>query len=372
MRPERVLLPPMVALLLLASGCADGDDGPDGETGPPPEIVLQVSPGAPFGAVVDTLEARGLVGRPLLFRIYARLRGADRRIRSGTYAFAPGAPWHRIVDDLTAGRIVMETLTIPEGFTVRRIAPRIADVVEAPPDTVLRRLRDPRLADSLDVPGPTLEGYLFPDTYRFGRGTPVRTIVRTMVSRYREIWTPARRARLDSLDMTERELVTLASVVQAEGRVTAEMDTIASVYHNRLREGMRLEADPTVLYALGGHRERLLYAAMDSVAEDPYNTYTHAGLPPGPIGSPGEAAIDATLRPADTDYRYFVARSDGTHVFSRTLAEHNRAVRQTRRERRRMRRRRRGSGRPSRSPARPGRGGKDGDGESEPRPRTAP
>jgi UPF0755 protein len=190
----------------------------------------------------------------------------------------------------------------------------------------------PELAAELGVPGPGLEGYLFPDTYLFARGVPVRTVVREMVERYREIWTPERRARLDSIGMTEGELVTLASIVQAEARRSEEMPRIAGVYHNRLEIGWLLQADPTVLYALGGYRARLLFAAIDSVADNPYNTYTQPGLPPGPIGSPGEAAIDAALAPAD-DYLYFVAWPDGTHVFTRSLADHNRAVDAARRAR---------------------------------------
>ena len=342
-RARRLLLTATAALLVAGCG-GDGDGEPSRAT--PGDVVVEVPRGATFGQVVDTLEARGLVNFSLPFRLYSRLRGADRQIRSGRYAFPPDAGWGRIVDDLTAGRVLTEPLTLPEGFTLRRIAPRIARISEVPADTVERQLRDTTLVEALDVPGPTLEGYLFPDTYRFAPGTPVGTVIRAMVERYRDVWTPARRARLDSLEMSERDVVTLASVVQAEARVMAEMDTIASVYHNRLRRGMRLEADPTVLYALGGHRERLLYAAMDSVADHPYNTYTHPGLPPGPIGSPGEAAIVASLEPAETDYLYFVARSDGTHVFSRTLAEHNRAVEEYRREQRRLRRERRSAADP--------------------------
>lgn len=317
-----------LALLILLQGCAEPEAV--GE-----DVVIEVPRGAAFHTVVDTLERRGLVGHPLLFRIYSRLRGADRQVRAGSYAFSTDASWNDILDDLTAGRVLTVPLTVPEGWTVRQTAPRIARLSGAPEDSVLAVLRDPRTAADLAVPGPDLEGYLFPDTYRFAPGTSVRGIVETMVRRYRAVWTPERRARLDSLELTERELVTLASVVQAEARLHSEMDTIAAVYHNRLDAGMRLEADPTVLYALGGHRDRLLYAAMDSVADHPYNTYTQPGLPPGPIGSPGEAAIEAALRPADTSYRFFVARADGSHTFSETLAEHNRAVARARQERRR-------------------------------------
>jgi UPF0755 protein len=153
-----------------------------------------------------------------------------------------------------------------------------------------------------------------------------------MVARYKAYWTPERVARLTALEMTEREAVTLASIVQAEAVWSDEMPSISSVYHNRLRTGQALYADPTVLYALGGHRERLLYAAIDSVANNPYNTYRNPGLPPGPIGSPGEKALDAALNPADTRYFYFVARPDGTHVFTRTVNEHNDAKQRARRE----------------------------------------
>lgn len=297
------------------------------------EVVLQVPSGASFHSVVDTLESRGLVDHPFLFRVYGRVLGADRSIRSGRYAFPDDASWGRILGDLTEGRVLTVALTIPEGFTLQEIAPRIAALAGIPEDSLLQRMMDPDATGTYGVPGPTLEGYLFPETYRFAPGIDAREVVAAMVDRYHAYWTAPRRARLDSLDLTEREAVTLASVVQAEAGMVEEMDTIASVYHNRLDRGMRLEADPTVLYALGGHRERLLFPAMDSVADHPYNTYTHAGLPPGPIGSPGADALDAALWPAETDFLYFVARVGGGHRFSRTLAEHNRAVRLYRQER---------------------------------------
>tara|TARA_B100001123_G_scaffold64090_1_gene70534 strand:- start:3202 stop:3690 length:489 start_codon:yes stop_codon:yes gene_type:complete len=146
-----------------------------------------------------------------------------------------------------------------------------------------------------------------------------------MTDRYRSFWNPERRQSLEEIGISEREAVTLASIVQAEARHWDEMPTIAAVYLNRVRRRYPLQADPTVLYALGGPRERLLFAAIDSVADHPYNTYTQPGIPPGPIGSPGDAALQAVLNPREVDYLYFVARPDGSHVFTRTLAEHNRA-----------------------------------------------
>lgn len=327
-RPPRVC---SWVALALAAGC-----GGEPSEGPPVEVT--VPSGATFSQIIDSLESRGLVDARLPFKIYARLREADTAVRAGRYAFPPGAGWARILDDLVAGRVLTETVTIPEGFTLRQMAPRIARITGLSEDSVAAYLHVDSLDRRYGVPGPGLEGYLFPDTYRFAEGAPLEDVIRAMAERYRESWRPEDRARLDSLGLTEREAVTLASIVQAEAKLPEEMPVIAAVYHNRLERGYPLQADPTVLYALGGRRERLLFAAIDSVADDPYNTYTQPGLPPGPIGAPGEVALDAALHPADEPYLYFVARPDGSHIFSRSLAEHNRARVRAQRERDQARR----------------------------------
>ena len=296
-----------------------------------PLVEVTVPAGASFGDVVDSLKIRGIVKKPGLFRFYARLKGSDRQVRSGQYSFPRPSSWARLLRDLTEGRVLTQTLTIPEGFTLKQMAPRIASITGLSEDEVLGELTASTLEEEWNIPGPGLEGYLFPDSYYLAEGVPLREVLAAMIARYQEVWTPGRVALRESLGMTEGEVVTLASIVQAEARVRDEMPTIASVYHNRLDQGHLLQADPTVLYALGGPRARLLYAAMDSVADHPYNTYTHVGLPPGPIGAPGLKALDAALSPADTDFFYFVAHPDGNHLFSRTLAEHNRAVAESRR-----------------------------------------
>jgi UPF0755 protein len=253
------------------------------------------------------------------------LTGADRQIRWGSYELVTGTSWGEILETLTMGRVVTSEMTIPEGFSISDMVARVAETVERPADTVRARLTDPDAHLRWDLPGPGLEGYLFPDTYRFAPGVALDVVIETMVERYRAAWTAARITRLEELDMSENELVTLASIIQAEARRVEEMPTISAVYHNRLRRGMRLQADPTVLYALGERRERLLYTAIDSVADNPYNTYTQRGLPPGPIAAPGEAAIHAALYPTEEGYLYFVARPDGRHIFTYSLEEHNRA-----------------------------------------------
>jgi UPF0755 protein len=157
--------------------------------------------------------------------------------------------------------------------------------------------------------------------------------VRVLTRRYQQVWTPALRARADSVGMNEREVVTLASIIETEAKVWDERPVVSAVYNNRLRIGMRLQADPTVQYALGSRQSRLLYSHIRDVADHPYNTYTKSGLPPGPIASPSGGSIRAALYPADVPFLYFVARPDGTHVFTRTLAEHNAAKRQSQRAR---------------------------------------
>lgn len=313
---------------LLASGACGG--GPDASAS---TVQFRIPSGANFGEVVDTLQARGVVRRPGLFGLYARLRGADAEVRAGSYELREGERWSDVIATLTEGRVLTVPVTFPEGWRLAQMGPKIAAFSGVPGDSVDALL----FADSAHlpwgVPGPGLEGYLFPETYHVTPEAEPLVLIRAMVDQYRSFWTESRRARLDSLQMTEREVVTLASIVQAEARVADEMPRIAGVYHNRLQAGWLLQADPTVLYALGGPRPRLLFAAIDSVAGSPYNTYTQPGLPPGPIGAPGASALIAALYPEAHEFMFFVATPDGRHVFTRSLREHNRAVADARRAR---------------------------------------
>lgn len=319
-RAERAVIA-LAAAGLVASGCGDGER---------PTERLVIPEGASVKSIADTLATHDVIGWPRLFQLYVRLKGADSQIKAGTYELRQDSDWSDVVDALVAGRVVTVAVTIPEGWTIHQMAERIAPLAELPADTAAQRLLDPALADSFGAPGPTLEGYLFPETYRFAQGIELIAIAEELFRRYESVWTPERRAALDSLAMSERELVTLASIVQAEARWDDEMPLISAVFHNRLRRRMRLQADPTVQYALDARQSRLLFRHIESVADNPYNTYTHSGLPPGPIGSPGRAAIDAALRPADVRYLYFVARDDGRHEFSNTLREHNQKIREIR------------------------------------------
>ncbi len=314
----------VLALSLPASACGGG-------RGTGPARLVRIPSGASFGEVTDSLAAHDLVSATPLFRVYARFRGADRRVKPGTYRFREGAGWGSILDDLDAGRIVTQRLVLPEVWDTPDVARRIARVSGRSPDSVLFLLTDTAAASRYGVPGPSLEGYLYPATYTFPVGVSLDSVLGRVTSVYGRVWTPERQALADSAGMSRRDATTLASIVEKEAKRPDEMPRIASVYRNRLRLGMPLQADPTVQYALGAHRPRLTYAAIDSVADNPYNTYTHPGLPPGPIASPNAAAIDAVLDPDTTRFLYFVAKPDGSHIFSRTLAEHNRAKQQVHR-----------------------------------------
>jgi UPF0755 protein len=295
----------LVPLVLLLAGCGGADQ----------PVRVTIPRGSSLSAAADSLAARGAIQSPTAFRYYARLRSRGRAIQPGIYDIPAGASWAEILQKVVSGDVAKAKFTIPEGWTSNQIAQRTA------------------AARRFGVPGPTLEGYLYPATYQLPVGSPVADVVRVLTRRYKQAWTPALRARADSLGMNEREVVTLASIIETEAKKWDERPLVSAVYNNRLRIGMRLQADPTVQYALGSRQSRLLYSHIRNVADHPYNTYTQRGLPPGPIASPSAGSIRAALYPADVPFLYFVARPDGTHVFTRTLAEHNAAKRQSQRAR---------------------------------------
>ena len=311
--------------VLAASLCVLAGCGPRNAT--PVRVV--VPNGATFAEAADSLERTGVIGSARLFRAYASLRHRDRALKAGTYELRPHQGWNSLLTALTEGRGLVATVTIPEGFDVAAIVPLVAQRLEVPAESVTAAVRDTSLRRALGVPTGTLEGYLFPETYSFALGTSARDAVRAMAQEFEKRWRPGWTARLDTLGMTRHEVVTLASIIEKEARVPDERPLIAAVYCNRLREGMLLQADPTVQYALGTHVDRVLYTHLET--ESPYNTYRNPGLPPGPIASPGAASLEAALYPADVPYLYFVARPDGRHEFRTTFAEHTKAREEVRR-----------------------------------------
>ncbi len=294
--------------------------------GAPARVIIPR--GASFGQATDSLAKAKLVGWPKMFRMYGRLTGGDRNIKPGTYLLKPGTPWSDIVSALNGGHGLVNTITIPEGYTLSQITPLLSRTLKVPVDSVRVATRDTAMLARLDIPNSTLEGYVFPDTYAFPIGTTARQAVREMVYAFERRWKPEWDTSLAELKINRNDLVTMASIVEKEARVAEERPVIAAVYYNRLRKGMLLQADPTIQFALGRHVGRVFY--KDLAIKSPYNTYTHKGLPPGPIASPGVASLAAAAHPASVPYLYFVATRDGHHEFRMTLNEHVNAIRQVR------------------------------------------
>jgi UPF0755 protein len=306
-----------LALLLVA--CA-------APVGAPVRVIIPK--GASFKTATDSLEKAGIVHYPFFFRTLARVKGDDRNIKPGTYLFKRRTPWTEILAALNGGHGLVNTITIPEGLSLNQIVPLLARTLQVPVDSVTAAVRDTALLRRLDIPTKNLEGYLFPDTYAFPDGTTARQAVGEMVKRFEREWKPDWNRQLTTLAMNRHDIVTMASIIEEEAKRPEERPVISAVYHNRLRERMLLQADPTIQYALGGHRPRIMY--KDLQVKSPYNTYLHAGLPPGPISSPGGASLLAALNPAKVTYRYFVAHPDGHHEFRTSLAEHESARRTVR------------------------------------------
>ena len=310
----------IVAMCALVAACA-------GEPHGTPVRVI-VPRGASFGQAADSLARNGIIGSEKLFTLYGRVVGGDRNIKPGTYLLKHGTPWNDIINALNGGHGLVNTVTIPEGWTIAQITPALAKTLKVPADSVTAAVRDSALLARLDIPNPTLEGYLFPDTYAFPIGTTARQAVREMVYSFERRWKPAWDSAALAMNINRNDLVTMASIVEKEARLPEERPVIAAVYYNRLRRGMLLQADPTVQYALGHHVGRVLYKDLE--IKSPYNTYVNKGLPPGPIASPGVASLAAAASPANVQYLYFVATRDGHHEFRMTLEQHTNAVRQVR------------------------------------------
>jgi UPF0755 protein len=321
---RRLLLP-----LVLLAACADSPP----PNGPPQRI--RVPAGASFADVTDTLVAYGVVTNPLWFKVQARLKRVDRSIHAGVYEIARGLPVGDVLALLAAGKSAVLRFTVPEGLTVADVAALAEERLRIPAESIRAVTSDSAFAASLGVDAPTLEGFLHPNTYELPLDVDARELAKVMVDGFTDRWKPEWDRRLDTLGMTRRQLLALASIVEGEARVDEERETIAGVYHNRLRIGMALQADPTVQYAImlrTGERKARLFQ-KDYQTPSPYNTYLNPGLPPGPVNSPSLRSIEAALYPADVPYFFFVAGTDGRHVFTRTYPEHLQAIAQIRRRR---------------------------------------
>jgi UPF0755 protein len=285
-----------------------------------------VAPGASVRDVGAQLYGLGLVRHPTVFQALVMVRGDQTRLRAGEYAIPGGLTLEQIVDKLARGDVVRHVVTFPEGSNLEEMA-RIAAGQGVPPAAFLAAARDPAAIRELDPDAPDLEGYVFPDTYDVSRSpaAPAALVARA-VRRFREVMAPELPA-VKAGPLTLRQVVTLASLVELETARADERPRVAAVFLNRLQKKMLLQTDPTVIYALrktGKYDGNIRKGDLE--IDSPYNTYRYGGLPPGPIASPGRASLRAALHPADDPDLYFVSRNDGSHEFSRTLAEHQRWV----------------------------------------------
>lgn len=290
--------------------------------------LVTVPAGASLRDIASRLKQAGVIRHESPFVFYARLRGVARRLQAGEYALRATMSPAQILAVLSQGKVLYHSLTIPEGATVRDIATLVAAKGLGDRQVLLDLAHDPDFIASLGLAVPSLEGYLFPDTYHVPRGMDERDLLRLMVRTLQRHYREHIAARAQALGLSQHAVLTLASLIEKETAVEEERPLIAAVFHNRLRRGMPLQADPTVIYALGERFDGNLRKA-DLTIDSPYNTYRYRGLPPGPIANPGLRALQAAVAPAPVDYLYFVATGeDGRHHFSATLEEHNRAVRQ--------------------------------------------
>lgn len=291
------------------------------------EAFIEIPQGLGVNAIASRLAAAGIVRDPWTFRIAAWYAGAGRSLKAGEYRFAEAASALQVVERLSKGDVYLRTITFPEGWSIREMAAAFEARGFGAATAFASAARDGSRVSDLDAEATDLEGYLFPDTYAMPRRASAHDLVGLMVARFRRVVGDDMLARAAQQPGGVRATLTLASLVEKETSKADERPIVAGVYRNRLRIGMGLQCDPTVIYALardGKYTGNIRKA--DLQYDSPYNTYRYAGLPPGPIASPGRASIEAALAPADVPYLYFVSRNDGAHVFASTLAEHNQNV----------------------------------------------
>lgn len=288
------------------------------------EATVEIPRGTSFARTVGILEEAGMIGNAKGFYLLAYLHDALNQIKAGEYDLRSSMTPMEVLEQLVAGKVKEYPIFIPEGYTVRQIADRLEAQGLADREIFLSLASDRGLLSSLGIEGDSVEGYLFPDTHMLNKSMGEEGIIRFMVRQFRRLMTSDLMERMEQLNLTEAEVVTLASIIEKEGGPHEEKALISAVFHNRLKKGMRLQSDPTVIYGIEDFDGNLRRA--DLKKKTPYNTYRINGLPPGPICNPGLKALRAALYPAPVKYLYFVSNNNGSHHFSTNLVDHNKAV----------------------------------------------
>jgi UPF0755 protein len=286
--------------------------------------IIGIPKGTRFIESVDILQEAGLIKNRYLFYLLAISKNVHRHIRAGEYELSTSMSPMDILNKLVKGDIKYYSVLIYEDFTVRDIAAHLVSLNLIDEKAFMNLATNSSFLRSLGIEGPSIEGYLYPDTYYLDRSMSTRDIMKIMVDRFWKALTPELRKRADAIGMSIPEVVTLASIIGKESGDKQEKALISAVFHNRLKKGMKLQSDPTAIYGLGSFKEKIKRSHLRK--ETPYNTYHIDGLPPGPIGNPAVDSIHAALYPASVNYLYFVSNNDGSHQFSSNLTAHNEAV----------------------------------------------
>ncbi len=284
--------------------------------------TINIPQGVSFSKISNILTGKRIINDKTNFKLLAYLMGATHNVKYGEYLFSSSMRPTTIMEKLLDGEVVLHEVTIPEGYTDKQIAQTLNEKgLLNNVRSFLQLTHDKVFIAALDITSPSLEGFLYPDTYKLSKGLSPEEIIKKMVGQFKTVYTPELQQRAAAIGMNMLQVVTLASMIEKETSVPSERFLISAVFHNRLKLRMRLQSDPTVIYAM--HITDDVITKKDLRTKDPYNTYTHYGLPPGPICNPGKESIIAALYPADVKYLYFVANNDGSHEFTRTLREHN-------------------------------------------------
>lgn len=288
-------------------------------------VIVEVLAGQKFKEISRNLQDQGLVNRWWAINSLARIKGKDTAIKAGEYELTPGMSPKQILAKLISGEVLKRLITIKEGMAISDIAKAVEEAKLLSAEEFKKEASNIDLVSKYGIKAKSFEGYLFPESYQFSRPVTARQIIARMFEESDRRWTKEFGTRADEMGLSRHEVITLASIIEKESGKVEEQPLISSVFHNRIVQGMRLQADPTVIYGLPNFNGNI---TEDNLKDPhPYNTYVYSGLPPGPISNPGETAVRAALFPEQTTYLFFVADGTGGHVFSTTLQEHNEAVR---------------------------------------------
>ena len=288
-------------------------------------VIISVHPGQNLRNTANLLEQANLIKSKLKFILIARINGLDKHLKAGEYLLSAAMPPRQILEIMVKGAVNLHKFTVPEGYSIAQIAVLVENARFGSKFDFIKTATDAALVTKNGIEASTLEGYLFPDTYFFPRDVTMNKIISTMLNRFWSVFTTEWQVRAKDLGFTVHQIVTLASIIEKETGAAVERPIISSVFHNRLNKKMRLESDPTVIYGIKDFDGNLTRKHLST--RTAYNTYKIRGLPAGPIANPGRAALEAALFPDDTEFIYFVSKKDSTHYFSKTLKEHNQAVR---------------------------------------------